>query len=107
MEDVTGIDLPDVAARQRVIDAGLENRQFHLRADGDLVGLLRLSKEMSSFQTNAVLLTRWREYLLGGLAAKLARVSNITLRYGLCRTPADNFKRRLIFSLADKVSVSA
>jgi len=92
---------------QRVADAGIDNRQFHLRADGDLPGLINLSREFSSFDANAVLLTRWREYLLGGIAAKMARVPSTTLRYGLCRTPADDFKRRLIFSMADKIIVNA
>lgn len=97
----------DPVVGQRVVDAGLDNRQFQLRADGDLPGLIRLTHEFSAFNTNAVLLTRWREYLLGGMAAKMARVRCTTLRYGLCRTPADDIKRRLIFSMAHKVIVNA
>jgi len=92
---------------QRVVDAGIDNRRFKLRADGDLPGLISLTREFSSFKANGVLLTRWREYLLGGIAARMARVQCTTLRFGLCRTPADDFKRRLIFSLADKVIVNA
>lgn len=95
------------AVGQKVVAAGIDNAQLRLRSDADLFGILRLAHEFSSFKANAVLLTRWREYLLGGIAAKMARVRCTALRFGLCRTPANDFKGRLVFSMANKVIVNA
>ncbi len=97
----------DPVVGQRVVKAGLENKQIKLRADGDLIGLASLARDFQAFNANAVLLTRWREYFLGGIAAKLARVRCISLRIGLRIIPANDLKRRLIFSMADKVIVNA
>jgi glycosyltransferase involved in cell wall biosynthesis len=92
---------------ERVREARLPQARLHLRADGDLWGLSRLAGHLRRHRADIVLLTKWREYLLGGLAAKLAGSPGIVLRLGLHVRPQNDVKRRLIFALADRVIVNA
>jgi glycosyltransferase involved in cell wall biosynthesis len=92
---------------ERVAAAGLSGRRLILRADADLPALMALRDELLRARAGAVLLTRWREYLLGGLAARLAGRPRTVLRLGLSGVPRDDVKRRLIFRLADRVIVNA
>ena len=92
---------------ERVAAAGLAGRRLVLRNDADAPALLDLRAELVRAGAGAVLLTRWREYLLGGLAARLAGRPRTVLRLGLRGTPRDDLKRRLIFRLADRVIVNA
>lgn len=91
----------------RVQAAGLDGRRISLWNDLDAVGFLQLHNEMVSHHPQAVLLTRWREYLLGGLAARLARVPRTVMGLGLKILPADDLKRRLTFDLSDRILVNA
>ncbi len=97
------------AVGERVRGAGLDHRRLRLRGDGDLAGVLRLRREIVRLRADAVLPTRWREYLLGGVAARLSGPSRprVALRLGLRLVPRDDLKRRLIFHLADRVIVNA
>jgi len=61
------------AVGERVRAAGLAGARVRLRGDLDLRGLLALRAELRRAGADAVLLTKWREYLLGGLAARLVR----------------------------------
>ena len=92
---------------ERVRAAGLAGRQVSLRNDADLAGILALARELRRVEARAVLLTRWREYLLGGLAARLAGRPRVVMGLGLKIEPAGDPKRRLIFALADRVLVNA
>ena len=89
--------------------AGLVPGRLLLRADGDAVGFWRLRQEIARLRPHAVLLTRWREYLLGGLAARGAGRPRprVVMRLGLCLVPRQDPKRRLIFRLVDRVIVNA
>ncbi len=95
------------AVGERAAAAGVPHVRLGLRGDLDLAGLLRLARLLARGRADCVLLTRWREYLLGGLAARLAGVPWTVLRLGLRLTPRDDAKRRLVFRLADRVLVNA
>ncbi|MBU1071999.1 hypothetical protein KKG45_01995, partial [bacterium] len=56
---------------ERVRAAGVPGTRLRLRADADLSGLWRLVRELHGHRAEALLATRWREYLLGGIAARL------------------------------------
>ena len=90
-------------------EAGLLPGLLHLRADGDVLGLWRLRRELARHRPNTVLVTRWREDLFGGLAARLVGRPRprVVMRFGQCLVPQQDIKRRLIFRLADRVIVNA
>ncbi|HOX25581.1 MAG TPA: glycosyltransferase [Candidatus Krumholzibacteria bacterium] len=95
---------------ERVAAAGLAGIRVRLRSENDVAGLFALRREMLRLEAGAVLLTRWREYWLGGLASRLidaARRPRVALGLGLRVVPRDDPKRRLIFRLADRVLVNA
>ena len=92
---------------ERVAAAGLDGVRIPLRNDADLRSILALRAAMLEVEAGATLLTRWREYLLGGLAARLAGRPRVVLGLGLRRIPRNDPKRRLIFGLADRVLVNA
>ena len=88
---------------------GLDHGRVCLRADGDLFAVMRLCREFAGFRPHAVLATRWREFLLAGLAARMLgpRRPRFALGLGQYLVPRDDLKRRLIFRLADRVIVNA
>jgi glycosyltransferase involved in cell wall biosynthesis len=92
---------------ERVARAGLDGQRVPMRNDLDLAAVLALRGAMRAVSARAVLLTRWREYLLGGLAARLAARPRVVLGLGLRLVPRDDWKRRLTFGLADRVLVNA
>ena len=92
---------------ERVAAAGLDGVHIPMRNDGDVSALLALRRALLEVEAGATLLTRWREYLLGGLAARLAGRPRVVLGLGLLYVPPDDWKRRLIFGLADRVLVNA
>lgn len=92
---------------ERVREARLDHARIALRNDGDLPAVLRLREQIVALRADAVLPTRWREYLHAGIAARLAGRPRVVLRLGLNVRPRDDLKRRLIFRLADRVLVNA
>jgi glycosyltransferase involved in cell wall biosynthesis len=95
------------AVGERVTAAGLDGFRCELRGDFDPAGVWRLQAEMRRIEARAVLLTKWREYLIGGLASRIARGPRAVMRLGLKVIPRRDLKRRLIFGLADRVLVNA
>lgn len=92
---------------ERARQADLPATRCRLRADADLVGLWRLARLLRAERADAVVLTKWREYLLGGLAAHLAGVPLSVVSLGLRVFPRRDLKRRLIFALTDLILVNA
>lgn len=92
---------------ERVAAAGLDGWRCDLRADLDLAVAWQLRSQLRRLDARAILTTKWREYLLGGLAARLARRPRAVVGLGLKVTPRDDLKRRLIFRLADRILVNA
>jgi glycosyltransferase involved in cell wall biosynthesis len=79
-----------------------------LGSDIDPAGIAALRSEIARSRADALLLTRWREYLLGGWAARLARPRpRVVLRLGLLVQPRRDLKRRSVFGLADRIIVNA
>jgi glycosyltransferase involved in cell wall biosynthesis len=97
----------DPVVGERAREAGVPQMKCPLRNDADLRGIHRLYQIFRDQRTDVVLMTKWREYWLGGLAAKLARVPLTVMSLGLRMVPKDDLKRRLIFRLADRVVVNA
>ncbi len=97
----------DEVVGERVREAGVPGARLHLRADGDLPGLWRLVRELRDHRADALLATRWREFLLGGLATRLARTPRMAMSLGLRVVPKNDLKRRTIFGLAHRVIVNA
>lgn len=89
--------------------AGLDPGPVRLRADGDLPGLWRLRREVLRFAPDTLLVTRWREDLLGGIVARLVGRPRprVVMRLGLRLVPRSDPKRRAIFRLVDQVIVNA
>ena len=97
----------DEVVGERVRAEGIPGDRLHLRADADLPGLMHLAGALRSHRADALLSTRWREFLLGGIATRLARTPRMVVSLGLRVTPKDDLKRRLIFGLAHRVIVNA
>ncbi|MEZ4387880.1 MAG: glycosyltransferase [Candidatus Krumholzibacteriia bacterium] len=91
----------------RVRDAGLVGRRLRARGDLDLPAILELRRILVAERAQAVVATRWREYLHAGVASRLAGRPRVVLRLGLQGVPRRDLKRRLIFRLADRVLVNA
>ena len=97
----------DPVVGERLRELGVPEERCRLRNDADLRALQSLYVTFRKQECDVVLLTKWREYWLGGLAAKLARVPMTVIRLGLRILPKDDLKRRLIFRLADRIVVNA
>jgi glycosyltransferase involved in cell wall biosynthesis len=97
----------DEAVGERARAAGLAGACVRLGGDLDPRGIRGLRREMVRVGARAVLATRWREYLQGGLAARLAGRPRVVVGLGLLYTPPADLKHRLIFRLADRVLVNA
>lgn len=95
------------AVGERVKAAGIAGSQVTLGGDADPRGILALREQMVRVGARSVLLTRWRECLHGGLAARLAGRPRVVMGLGLLMTPPDDFKNRLVFRLADRILVNA
>jgi len=105
--DVVLVGQSDVM-EERAGAYGLRFERLRLRGDGDIVGVLRLSRRFKSFCPDAVVLTKSKEYWLGGLAAKLAGVERIFFRIGIDRPVQTNLKYRLLFGkICDTFIVNA
>jgi len=97
----------DKVVGERVQAEGIPGTRLRLRADGDLHGLWRLARELRAHSADALLATRWREFLLGGIATRLAGTPVMAMSLGLRVVPKNDLKRRLIFGLAHRVIVNA
>ncbi len=93
----------------RAARAGLDVGRLRLAGDLEPRGILRLVSEVRRLRPHAVIATRWRESLLGGLAVRLAGRPRpwLIMRLGLRLVPRQDLKRRLVFRLADRVIVNA
>jgi glycosyltransferase involved in cell wall biosynthesis len=92
---------------ERVRAAGIPGKRLLLGGDADPRGIWGLRQQMVRVDAGAALLTRWREYLQGGLAARMAGRPRVVVGLGLLMDPPDDFKHRLLFRLADRVLVNA
>ena len=87
---------------------GLEGRRIRLWGDVNPAGLFSLLRLMRDVRPDVVILTKQREYWMGGLLAPLARRPLVVLRQGLNRPLANDLKRRLAFgTFADAVIVNS
>ena len=92
---------------ERAAAAGLPNALWRPRSDVDLPAVAALAATLRRGRADAVILTKWREYLLGGVAARLAGTPLAVTALGLRVTPRGDFKRRLVFRLSQRVLVNA
>lgn len=87
---------------------GVDFRRLRLRGDGDLISIARLSGFFRKFRPDAVVLTKSKEYWLGGIASKLAGIERVCFRLGIDRPVKRNIKYRIIFgSVCDTFIVNA
>ncbi len=94
--------------RRELERRGLSRIRVHLRGDLDLVGLASLVSVIHRERPDVLLLTKQREYWLGGVAARMAARPLVVLRMGLRRRLRDDFKRRMSFGrLADLIVVNS
>jgi glycosyltransferase involved in cell wall biosynthesis len=93
---------------RRARAAVIEIVRMRLRNDADLVSLFRLSLLFKTSRPECVVLTRGREYWLGGIAARVARVPLVVGRVGIERTIRRSLKDRIVFgSLLDRIIVNS
>jgi len=96
--EILVVTRPGSAVSRRAERAGL--RVMLERFGGDLnpASVLRLSRVLGTFKPDAVVLTKLKEYWLGGLAARLAGTPLVLARLGLARPLKNSAKYRLLFS---------
>jgi len=81
----------------RASSYGIDFRHLRLRGDGDIIGIVRLSRVFKQVRPDAVILTKSKEYWLGGIAARLAGIDRVCFRLGIDRPVQRNIKYRLLF----------
>lgn len=87
---------------------GLRERRVRLWGDLNPVGFASLIAFLRSERPDVLILTKQREYWMGGLAARVAGRPLVVLRMGLKRKLRDDFKRRTAFGrLADIIVVNS
>jgi glycosyltransferase involved in cell wall biosynthesis len=87
---------------------GLRERHLRLWGDVNPVGFSALLRVLREERPDVLVLTKQREYWMGGLAARLAGRPLVALRLGLNRPIVDDFKRRAAFGrLSDLVIVNS
>jgi len=87
---------------------GIPGRRVRLWGDVNPVGLASLVRLLRRERPDVLVLTKQREYWMGGLAARLAGRPVVALRLGLNRPIVDDFKRRSAFGpLSDVVIVNS
>jgi glycosyltransferase involved in cell wall biosynthesis len=93
---------------ERAASYGVPFDRLRLRGDGDIIGVLGLRGRFKRFAPDAVILTKSKEYWLGGIAAKLAGVGRICYRLGIDRPVQRNIKYRLTYGrICDTFIVNA
>jgi glycosyltransferase involved in cell wall biosynthesis len=82
--------------------------KIRLWGDVNPVGLTSLVRLLRRERPDVIVLTKQREYWMGGLAARIAGRPLVVLRHGLRRPLVNDFKRRSAFgSLADIIIVNS
>jgi glycosyltransferase involved in cell wall biosynthesis len=94
--------------RRELASRGIRGRKVRLWGDVNPVGFTSLVRLLRELRPDALVLTKQREYWMGGLAARLAGRPVVALRQGLRRPLRDDYKRRAAFGrLADLVIVNS
>ena len=87
---------------------GLPARRLRLPGDVNPVSFFSFARAVRAERPDVLVLTKQREYWVGGLAARLAGRPLVALRLGLARPLKDDLKRRLSFGrFADLVIVNS
>ena len=87
---------------------GVRFHRLRLRGDGDIRGIIMLRRLFGKLRPDAVILTKMKEYWLGGIAAKLAGVDKVYFRMGIDRPVKTNLKYRLLLGkICDKFIVNS
>jgi glycosyltransferase involved in cell wall biosynthesis len=87
---------------------GLPARHLRLPGDVNPVSFFSFARAIRAERPDVLVLTKQREYWVGGLAARLAGRPLVALRLGLARPLKDDLKRRLSFGrFADLVIVNS
>jgi len=92
----------------RAHEVGVRVEKIGLRSDLDLFSILKLWSLIIRQKADALILTRGRDYWLGGLAGRLAKILLIVGRLGLVRRLERRVKNRLILErFLDRLVVNA
>lgn len=87
---------------------GLDARRLNLWGDLNPVGLRSLARLMKDVRPDVLMLTKQREYWMGGLTARFVGSPLVVLRFGSNRPLVNDLKRRLAFGkFADAVIVNS
>ena len=87
---------------------GIASRRVRLWGDLNPVGFASLVRLLREIRPDVLVLTKQREYWMGGLAARFSGRPLVVLRLGLSRPLRDDFKRRSAFGRrADLVVVNS
>jgi glycosyltransferase involved in cell wall biosynthesis len=93
---------------QKAASYGIPFHRLRLRGDGDVRGVFLLRKLFRKFRPDAVILTKMKEYWLGGIAAKLSGVDKTYFRMGIDRPVQRNIKYKLLLGkICDMFIVNA
>ncbi|MCD6336527.1 MAG: glycosyltransferase [Candidatus Latescibacteria bacterium] len=97
------------AVGERLAQYGFPGEHVSMRSDLDVFSVIRLMRLVRRDKTDVLILTKHREYWLGGIAGRIAKVPLIFGRLGLVRIPKDTWKNRLIYGghLLDHLIVNA
>jgi len=94
--------------RDEVARRGIPGRHVRLWGDVNPIGFVRLWLELVRRRPDVLVLTKQREYWMGGAAARIAGRPRVVLRLGLKRRLRADIKRRLSFGrFADAVVVNS
>jgi glycosyltransferase involved in cell wall biosynthesis len=94
--------------RRELARRGLVARRVRLWGDLNPAGFAHLVALLRRERPDVLLLTKQREYWMGGLAARLAGRPLVVLRMGLRRKLRDDYKRRTTFGrLCDLIIVNS
>ena len=82
-------------------------KKIKMHNDIDFYTFFKLYRFFKKNNTDALITTKWREYFLATLAAKLAGVPQTVMSLGLKVNVKDDLKRKIIFKTVDKIDVNA
>mgnify|MGYP006296481181 FL=1 len=94
--------------RDELSRRGIPGRRVRLWGDVNPVGLAWLCRHIMATRPDVLVLTKQREYWMGGAAARIVGRPFVALRLGLRRRLRDDLKRRLAFGrFADAIIVNS